>query len=68
LDTGRWPVLYPAGLNTQALSLGPAYQQVIDWVSGPTTVSPAFTLYHPYQVLRPVPDTCDITTGARFAE
>jgi pimeloyl-ACP methyl ester carboxylesterase len=53
LDTGRWPVLKPAGLNAEALSLGSAYQQVIDWVSGPTTVNPAFVTYHPHKVLRP---------------
>lgn len=62
MDTGRWPTLNPADLNTHALSLGSAYQQVVDWVSGPTTVSPAFTTYHPHQILRPSPYTHDNTS------
>lgn len=65
LDTGRWPLLNPADLNTQALSLGPAYQQVVDWVSGPTTVRPAFTTYHPRQLLRPTPYAHDTPPGEK---
>jgi hypothetical protein len=42
LDTHRWPRLDPAALNARALSVGPTYQQVFDWVSSPATVTPAF--------------------------
>jgi hypothetical protein len=55
LGTHRWPRLDPAALNARALQLGPPYQQVFDWVSGPATVTPAFVTYHPRQVLRPSP-------------
>jgi hypothetical protein len=57
LNTGRWPALNPARLNAGALGLPPAYQQVIDWVSGPTTVTPAFVTDQPGRLLRPSPHT-----------
>jgi hypothetical protein len=57
LNTGRWPALNPARLNAGALGLPAAYQQVIDWVSVPTTVTPAFVTDQPGRLLRPSPHT-----------